>query len=146
MVDATVDIHGKPCRVAATHLGLKTTERRQQIEDIATLLADAGLPAVLMGDFNVWWGSRALAPLFDIGFTHRPVRSFPTWWMPLLPLDRVFVRGFLESVCHRRYDEPPSSLASDHFPVVVDFDAVKPSRIFDDHLGLHWGRNESRPQ
>lgn len=125
MVDATVDLGGKPCRVAATHLGLKTVERRQQIERVATLLADAEWPAVLMGDFNVWFGSEALAPLFDIGFMHRPVRSFPTWWMPLLPLDRVFVRGFQESRCHWRYDEPPAPRASDHFPVVVDVDAVK---------------------
>jgi endonuclease/exonuclease/phosphatase family metal-dependent hydrolase len=128
MVDATVDLGGKPCRVAATHLGLKTVERRQQIERVATLLEDAEWPAVLMGDFNVWFGSEALAPLFDIGFMHRPVRSFPTWWMPLLPLDRVFVRGFQESRCHWRYDEPPAPRASDHFPVVVDVDAVKAAK------------------
>lgn len=145
MVDAIVDIDGKPCRVAATHLGLKNAERRRQIEHVAALLADAELPAVLMGDFNVWWRSEALAPLFDIGFIHRPVRSFPTWWMPLLPLDRVFVRGFTEPPFHWRYDEPPTSHASDHFPVVVDVDAVKPGRIFDDHLGDS-GRNGSRSQ
>jgi endonuclease/exonuclease/phosphatase family metal-dependent hydrolase len=130
---------------AAMHLGLKTAERRQQIEYVATLLADAELPAVLMGDFNVWLGPRALAPLFDIGFIHRPVRSFPTWWMPLLPLDRIFVRGFPESRRHWRCDEPPTFRASYHFPVVVDIDAVKPGTIFNDHLSDS-GRNESRSQ
>lgn len=132
LVDATLEIGGKPCRVAATHLGLKTAERRQQIQRVATLLADAELPAVLMGDFNVWLGSKALAPLFDIGFIHRPVPSFPTWWMPLLPLDRVFVRGFPQSICHWRYDKPPASLASDHFPVVIDVGAEKAGKLRSD--------------
>lgn len=129
MVDSVVDIEGEVCRVAATHLGLRAAERRRQIERVASLLAEGDLPAVLMGDFNVWFGLQALAPLFDIGFIHRPVRSFPTWWIPLLPLDRVFTRGFSEPPFHWRYNEPPASRASDHFPVVVDVDTGKAEKV-----------------
>ena len=120
VVDAVIDINGKTCRVAATHLGLKITERRQQIRRLATLLADDLLPALLMGDFNVWMGSRAFAPLSEIGFVQRPLRSFPTWWKPLFPLDRVLVRGPTSSQHYWRYVESPAARASDHFPVVVD--------------------------
>jgi endonuclease/exonuclease/phosphatase family metal-dependent hydrolase len=126
MVDAAIDINGKICRVAATHLGLKIAERRQQMQRLATLLADDALPAVLMGDFNVWLGSRAFAPLSEIGFVQQPLRSFPTWWMPLWPLDRVLFRGPTLSQHYWRYDEPPALRASDHFPIVVDVDAVNP--------------------
>ena len=139
MLDATVDIGGHSWRVAATHLGLKTVERRQQIECIATLLAGDERPAVVMGDFNVWLGSKAFAPLFDIGFAHRSVRSFPTAWMPLLALDRVFVRVPSESHHHWRYDEPPVSRASDHFPVVVDIDALQPMSVSNGHSGASGG-------
>lgn len=122
LVDAVIDINGKPCRVTATHLGLKIAERRQQIKQLATLLADDALPTVLMGDFNVWVGSRAFAPLTEIGFVQQPLRSFPTWWMPLLPLDRVLIRGSTLSHHYWRYIKPPASRASDHFPIVVDVD------------------------
>lgn len=120
LVDVTLDVNGETCRVAATHLGLRFAERRRQIERIVTLLVDDERPAVLMGDFNVWFGSRALVPLFDIGFRQRPLRSFPTWSIPLLALDRVLVRGFSAPRRHWRYDRPPAQHASDHFPVVVD--------------------------
>lgn len=120
LVEAALDIDGQNIRVAATHLGLRSAERREQVASIADLLADALDPAVVMGDFNVWMGSRALRPLFDIGFTQRPLRSFPTWWVPLLALDRVLVRGFAQTQRHWRYERPPAWRASDHFPVVVD--------------------------
>jgi endonuclease/exonuclease/phosphatase family metal-dependent hydrolase len=120
LVDAAIDVNGENIRVAATHLGLRSAERRKQVASIADLLADTSVPAVLMGDFNVWLGSKALRPLFDIGFAQRPVRSFPTGWVPLLALDRVLVRGFAQPQRHWRYERPPVLHASDHFPVVVD--------------------------
>lgn len=129
LVDATLNINGEACRIAATHLGLKSTERRQQIERIGALLADDARPAVLLGDFNVWLGSRALRPLYDIGFTQRPMRSFPTWWIPVLALDRVLVRGFKAPHRHWRYDRPPAPHASDHYPIVVDVGVAGPRHV-----------------
>lgn len=124
LVDAVIAINGRSCRVAATHLGLNIAERKQQIRRLATVLADDARPAVLMGDFNVWFGAGAFAPLAEIGFVQHPLRSFPTWWMPLLPLDRVLVRGSTLSQRVWRHDEPPASVASDHFPVVAEFDVA----------------------
>jgi len=120
LVEAWIDIDGSTCRVAATHLGLNLAERRQQIQRIAALLGDEADPTVLMGDFNVWLGSGAFAPLAEVGFAQQPLRSFPTWWIPLLALDRVLVRGPAASRRYWRYDAAPAALASDHFPVVVD--------------------------
>lgn len=120
LVDAAMDIKGQNLRVATTHLGLRSAERREQVARIADRLTDASVPAVLMGDFNVWLGSRALRPLFDFGFTQRPLRSFPTRWAPLQAIDRVLVHGFAQPQRHWRYERPTASHASDHFPVVVD--------------------------
>lgn len=125
IVDTVIEIDGRTWRVAATHLGLKHAERRRQTEQIARLLADDERPTILMGDFNVWLGSQVFSPLSETGFAQRPVRSFPTWRVPLLTLDRVFVRNVSASRRHWRYDEAPAPQASDHYPVVADVDAVK---------------------
>jgi endonuclease/exonuclease/phosphatase family metal-dependent hydrolase len=120
LVDAAIDINGLNIRVAVTHLGLRSAERQQQVASIASLMADLSEPTALMGDFNVWFGSRALKPLLGIGFLQRPVRSFPTAWKPLLALDRVMLRGFDGPLRYWRYERSPVSQASDHYPVVVD--------------------------
>lgn len=122
VLDAVLSIGERPCRVMATHLGLKRHERREQIGRVATLLAGNPAPAVLMGDFNVWLGSNAFEALIDVGFLQRPVRSYPTWCRPLLALDRVFVRSPLVARRYWRFDAAPAAIASDHFPVVVDLD------------------------
>lgn len=124
MVDVDIDINGHPCRVAATHLGLNRAERMQQIQRIAALLADDARPTVLMGDFNVWWGSKAFAPLIDRGFMQQSLRSFPTWWIPLLALDRVLVRHPAISRRYRRYDDQSAAMASDHFPIIVELEGA----------------------
>lgn len=124
MLEAVIDIEGEHWRLAATHLGLRPAERGYQIQRLATLLADDGLPSLLMGDFNVWRGSGALAPLIDIGFVQQPLRSFPTWRMPLFPLDRILLRGTSRVPRYWRYDVAPAALASDHFPIVLDLDGA----------------------
>ncbi len=122
VLDAVLDIGHRPCRVLATHLGLRWQERREQIGRVATLLAGDTAPTVLMGDFNVWFGSNAFEPLIDAGFLQRAVRSYPTWGRPLLALDRVFVRSPLLARRYWRFDAAPAAIASDHFPLVVDVD------------------------
>lgn len=120
VVDATLDVDGCPLRVVATHLGLASRERHAQLQWIADLVQAPPGPAILLGDFNVWWRNLAFAPLARAGFVSTAVRSYPTWWVPLLPLDRVLVRPPAEIArvwCHRG---PLAQVASDHYPVVAD--------------------------
>ncbi len=104
------------------HLSLHEGGRRRQLDAISARLeelAGRDLPIVLAGDFNDW-RQRATRVLQDkLGMTEvtaaygrRPARTFPSL-LPLLRLDRIYVRGFnvVEASVHRG---PPWSLLSDH--------------------------------
>ena len=120
VVDMRIAVGGHACRVLATHLGLNWQERRGQIARLATLVGDSKGPAVLLGDFNVWLGDGAFGPLRRAGLRTKLVRSYPTWFVPLLALDRILVREPTKFIRHWRHSETPAALASDHFPLVAD--------------------------
>jgi endonuclease/exonuclease/phosphatase family metal-dependent hydrolase len=91
----------KPLHVVVTHLALMERGRRRQVADVLALVAracPAGEPVVVAGDFNDW-RNRAQNPFGLQGFTDayqavhgKLARTFPAW-LPVLPLDRVYVRG-----------------------------------------------------
>lgn len=117
-IGARVAVH-----VITTHLGLLYHERRRQV---ARLLEEARAfgagPVVLMGDLNEWLPGNAVVATLDRAFgrtAHR--RTFPTQ-LPILPLDRIWVRprSLLRHLeVHRT---PLTRLASDHYPVVAEID------------------------
>lgn len=84
------------------HLGLFGRSRRKQVEAVCSrigALVPAGAPLVLAGDFNDW-RHRVGDPLARLDLQEvfetahgRPARSFPAR-LPILPLDRIYVRGF----------------------------------------------------
>jgi endonuclease/exonuclease/phosphatase family metal-dependent hydrolase len=139
IVDAELVAGGQTIKVMATHLGLAPKERSDQIGRISTLLAKTSGPAVLMGDFNVWLGSRAFERLADDGFVQAPVFSYPTWFAPLLRLDRIFVRGPAVAVRTWRHDSKTARVASDHFPVAADLDTGAPRRALQEVGGRPLG-------
>ena len=120
VVDTRVEVGGHACRVLATHLGLHMHERRDQINHLARMVGDHDGPAVLLGDFNVWLGVAAFGPLRRVGLQATFVHSFPTWFVPLLALDRILVREPATLIRHWRHVETPAVMASDHFPLVAD--------------------------
>ncbi len=112
------------------HLSLHERGRRRQLDAIAArlqLLADQRLPVIIAGDFNDW-RQRASAILEkSLGMTEVSVaaggrhgRTFPSL-LPLLRLDRIYVRGFdvLRSKVHRG---PPWSLLSDHLALSAELE------------------------
>lgn len=107
-------------RVCATHLGLETRERREQIAELSRLLASGPQSALLMGDFNVWWRSTAFAPLTAAGFTHTEQRSFPVRPRPLFALDRILARSPIVIRQSWRHDSPLARISSDHYPVIAE--------------------------
>lgn len=110
-------------QVLATHLGLRPAERRVQVTRLLSLLNDAAHPCaaltVLMGDINEWflWG-RPLRWLHrHFSKTARPA-TFPAA-LPLLSLDRIWVKPAHRLQTLRVYRRGAARQASDHLPLVA---------------------------
>jgi endonuclease/exonuclease/phosphatase family metal-dependent hydrolase len=110
------------------HLSLHERGRRRQLDAIGErleALAARDLPIIVAGDFNDW-RQRATAILEErLGmaevsavYGRRPGRTFPSA-MPLLRLDRIYVRGFhvARAQVHRG---APWSRLSDHLAVSAE--------------------------
>ncbi len=118
-----------PLLLVNWHLGLAEIERRWQV---STLLESkeftehAALPTLIAGDFNDWRDQLHGESFADAGFTHvtSPIssfRSFPAY-MPMGSLDKAFVRGELVVRRARVLKTVLTRDASDHLPLVLDFD------------------------
>lgn len=91
-----------------THFGLFANGRRQQAEWLIEYVRQhlpADAPLILAGDFNDWQNrldtQLAQALGLEEVFQHQhgqPARSFPAR-LPLLRLDRIYVRGFRAQHC-----------------------------------------------
>ena len=116
------------------HLGLSARERERQMALLVRSREFAalpyGVPTVIAGDFNDW--RSLLRPLFVdmLGFRsatggndarERAISTFPSFF-PQGALDRVYYRGPLRLVSARRCRLALSRVASDHLPVIVDFE------------------------
>jgi len=128
-VDARLDVDGHELRVVATHLGLRPSERRVQVQRILAAFEHAPMgPAVLMGDVNEWylWG-RPLRWLHRRFAVSRAPATFPAR-RPMLKLDRIWGHpaGALSNVSAHR--SPLARLASDHLPLVAQFQLPPPGR------------------
>jgi endonuclease/exonuclease/phosphatase family metal-dependent hydrolase len=116
------------------HLGLSSQERVRQIgllinsKEFSSLAP--GAPCLVGGDFNDW--RTLLAPIFtDIlnfecatnhsrGY-HNPFLTYPAF-TPTGGLDKIFYRGPLELIKRRRCWMGITRLASDHLPVIAEFE------------------------
>jgi len=115
--------------VMCVHLGLSEVHRRHQLERLCETVhreVPADAPLVVAGDFNDW-RSRADAMLAPCGLievfchTHgRHARTFPAR-LPLLRLDRIYVRGL---AAYRPLPMPrrPWAQLSDHAPLAVEIE------------------------
>lgn len=112
----------QPLHCINVHLGLLGHWRKKQITLIKQRidkLVPESAPLVIAGDFNDWRrsASYALAESLKVSevFEHtsgRPARSFPAI-LPMLHLDRIYVRGFSIELAHA-YHGPSWSRVSDH--------------------------------
>ena len=109
------------------HLGLAGFERVIQLERILKSGAlghtRSRAPVIVGGDYNDVWGTLGERCMLPAGFTAAcgKVKTFPAI-MPVRSLDRVYFRGAVRALhsfaCHRDI----ARFASDHLPVVVDFE------------------------
>jgi endonuclease/exonuclease/phosphatase family metal-dependent hydrolase len=110
------------------HLSLHERGRRRQLDAIAARLEDLAqtdAPIIIAGDFNDW-RQRATKVMEDrLGMTEvshaahgRHQATFPSL-LPMLRLDRIYVRGF-DVVSSKVHRGPPWSLLSDHLAVSAE--------------------------
>ena len=135
-----VDVH---CYVV--HLGLFAGSRKRQTEALVEAVASSAppeAPVIIAGDFNDWenqlsqtlFDRLAVCEVFDAGLSPRrfgtylrrlsgrgpkiqPARTFPAA-MPLLQLDRIYVRGFDVESAQVHHGMRWARL-SDHAPLVA---------------------------
>ena len=104
------------------HLGLWARSRRFQLQWLSERIESAvprGAPLVVAGDFNDWHRRASgfllreldLREVFEVA-EGRPARSFPAR-MPMLALDRIYVRGLKVASVERHVGAAWSRL-SDH--------------------------------
>lgn len=115
-------------RVIATHLGLSVMDRAVQADELLVVVRRSSEPVVLLGDLNAGPGERAFeallaAPLRD-AFGSGPVGQRATWPSPFAfrPLDHVLHAPSLRTLRTEILGSRTTRIASDHLPVIVDFD------------------------
>lgn len=128
-----------PMHLINWHLGLREKERRWQALHLlshSSFLEFAHLPTVIAGDFNDWRNTLGKHHFLNHGFRQAtaPIgrfRSFPSF-LAVASLDKVYYRG--DIAIHRAaiVRSPLARLASDHLPLVVDFNLARPAAAADD--------------
>jgi endonuclease/exonuclease/phosphatase family metal-dependent hydrolase len=122
-LDADIDCNGETWRVVATHLGLASSERRTQVEQVLRTFDTPALPVILLGDLNEWFVyGRTLRRLVTRFHRASALRTFPTRY-PLFALDRIWVHPgerLMRVVVHRT---ALSRVASDHYPLIAHISA-----------------------
>lgn len=127
-LDAVLDCAGAPLRVIATHLGLRPSERREQIGRLLDAVRGGpNLPTVLLGDLNEWWLRRQSLRWLHEHFGEAPAcPTFPSRW-PLFALDRVWVAPAVALREVRVHKSRLARRASDHLPLVATLEIGKPA-------------------
>jgi endonuclease/exonuclease/phosphatase family metal-dependent hydrolase len=112
------------------HLSLHERGRRRQLDAIARRLeelVERDQPVIIAGDFNDWRVRASAILETSLGMTEvsvaaggRHSRTFPSM-LPVLQLDRIYVRGFrvLSTRVHRGR---PWSLLSDHLALSAELE------------------------
>jgi endonuclease/exonuclease/phosphatase family metal-dependent hydrolase len=131
LLHCVLGVPGADGQVAAVHaicvhLGLREGHRQRQLRMLCEVVHDAvpaGTPLVVAGDFNDWrqrghplLAACGLVEVFQAAHG-RLARTFPAR-LPLLPVDRIYVRDLHASQPQVLGDRPWSHL-SDHVPLMA---------------------------
>lgn len=124
ILHCAIDVPGlaRQLHCVCVHLSLFGRSRRRQMDALATRLeaiVPADAPLIVAGDFNDWRNHADDCLTGQLGVTEafvsirgRPARSFPST-LPVLRLDRIYVRGFQVDKAEVHYGQPWSQI-SDH--------------------------------
>ena len=124
-----------PLDCACIHLSLDEGGRRRQLEAMAGhLSAPRETPMIVAGDFNDWRHSASGAMFRRLGLEEvsvmhngKPARTFPSL-LPVLRLDRIYVRGF-EVLGAQSHRGAPWRLLSDHLALSAELSYVHGAEV-----------------
>jgi endonuclease/exonuclease/phosphatase family metal-dependent hydrolase len=127
-----VEIDGRRLQVINTHLGLIPREQRSQAAHLADKAwldnEHCAWPTILLGDFNATASSLVyrtltakLQPARRLARRKTPTSTFPSP-LPVLRIDHVFVSPGIEVQEVFAPFDPLTRVASDHLPLVMDFE------------------------
>ncbi|HMV18613.1 MAG TPA: endonuclease/exonuclease/phosphatase family protein [Zoogloea sp.] len=121
----------RPVHCVCVHLGLTAGTRRRQMAALVArlnVLAPPTEPLIIAGDFNDWRNHADDHLIRQLGVVEvftalrgRPARSFPCH-LPMLRLDRIYVRGFAIDQAEVHFGAPWNRL-SDHAPLTAQLRA-----------------------
>jgi len=129
-IEVTID--GRPLQIINTHLGLVPREQRAQATHLAGPAwlehPDCQWPAILLGDFNATASSlvyRTLTARLQsarrLARRRQPSSTFPSP-LPVLRIDHHFVSPGIQVQDVFAPFDPLCRVASDHLPLVMDFE------------------------
>lgn len=123
--------HSRSLLLFNLHLGLSGLERVKQLRKILSSEAlthtHKTTATIIAGDFNDVWGNLGKTILEPQEFIPAlgMTKTFPAI-MPMRPLDRVYFRGGLKLIHTFASHTKLSRHASDHLPVILDFEIDVP--------------------
>jgi endonuclease/exonuclease/phosphatase family metal-dependent hydrolase len=117
-LDVDLLVKGESIRVIVAHLGLSPRERRKQVKRLLDIFcSEQDRMEIMLGDFNAWGPvGRPLHWIHGV-FGKPPVLNTYPSFMPILPLDRIWIRPLNALVSVSAHKTELSRLASDHLPV-----------------------------
>jgi endonuclease/exonuclease/phosphatase family metal-dependent hydrolase len=122
-LEVTIERDAARFRVVATHLGLRSAERHEQLARLIVIMRREPLvPTVLAGDLNItragareWRAHAGAFGKFDA------LATFPSF-APVLPLDRIVPAHGANIVDIAVHRSRKARVASDHLPLVATID------------------------
>jgi endonuclease/exonuclease/phosphatase family metal-dependent hydrolase len=117
-LDVDLLIGGETVRVIVAHLGLGIVERRRQIRRLLDIFcSERDRMEIMLGDFNEWIPvGKPLCWVHDVFGKSPSLRTFPSF-LPVLSLDRIWIRPVDALVRMKTHRTQLSRVASDHLPV-----------------------------
>jgi len=125
LLHAEVLVDGVAVHVVVVHLGLIHASRSRQVQRLGEYIQrelPADAPLIVAGDFNDW-GAQLLKPMADLDLRTFDGIRLPTYpsRLPLLHLDRIFVRGLRPVSAHVPHGRAWARM-SDHLPLIAELE------------------------
>ncbi len=125
LLHAQLLVEGTDVHVVVVHLGLIHASRERQVQRLGQFIArevPTSAPLIVAGDFNDW-SAQLLKPMAALDLRTFEGIRLPTYpaRLPLLHLDRIFVRGLRPVSAHVPHGAAWRRM-SDHLPLIADLE------------------------
>ncbi len=125
LLHAQVLVEGTDVHVVVVHLGLIHASRERQVKRLGQFIArevPSSAPLIVAGDFNDW-SAQLIKPMAALDLRTFEGIRLPTYpaRLPLLHLDRIFVRGLRPVSAHVPHGAAWRRM-SDHLPLIADLE------------------------